>query len=100
MSVLMIGRIKGDVAKFRTALAERPDEFAAAAKEAQAAGAVHHRFGIGDGYVVVVDEWETPEQFQAFFGNPELQAFIASAGGDPSDPDITIVEAIESADQF
>jgi hypothetical protein len=25
---------------------------------------------------VLVDEWESVEQFQQFFSNPELQAFI------------------------
>ncbi len=38
-----------------------------------APGAIHHRFGVGDGFVLVVDEWETIEQFQQFFSNPELQ---------------------------
>ena len=36
MSVLIIGRFKGDTAKFRQALADRPDEFAKIAEEAKA----------------------------------------------------------------
>ena len=101
MSVLLVGKVQGDLAKFRAALDERAEEFAGWAKKAQAAGSIHHRFGVGDGYVLIVDEWETAEQFEAFFGDPELQAFIAACGGDTSaPPDLTIVEAIESADQF
>jgi hypothetical protein len=50
--------------------------------------------------VVVVDEWETADQFQAFFADPELQAFIVSAGAAPGPPDLTIAEAISSPDQF
>lgn len=101
MSVLVIAKFAGDTNAFRTALNERADEFRAVAPRAQEAGAVHHRFGVGDGYVVVVDEWRSAEQFQAFFADPELQKFIASAGADMSvPPEITITEAIESSDQF
>ena len=32
----------------------------------------------------MVDEWETAEQFQQFFSNPDLQAFIGSVGAAPS----------------
>ena len=64
-------------------------------------GAIHHRFGVGDGYVLVMDEWESPQDFEKFFGDPDLQAFIASIGGDTSaPPDLTITEAISSADEF
>ena len=101
MSVLIIGKYKGDVATFRKALADRPDEFAAWKVKAQAAGSLHHRFAVGDGHVVVVDEWESPEDFEKFFDNPDLQAFVASCGADTSaPPEITITEAIESPDQF
>jgi quinol monooxygenase YgiN len=79
MSVLVIGKFQGDAGQFRQA---------------------HHRFGIGDGFVVLVDEWESVEQFQQFFANPELQAFIGSVGAAPAPPEITITEAITSSDQF
>jgi quinol monooxygenase YgiN len=82
-------------------LAERGDEFAKIAEDAKAKGAVHHRFGIGDGFVLVVDEWQSAEAFTQFFSNPELQTFIASVGGDTSaPPDITVTEAISSPDEF
>jgi quinol monooxygenase YgiN len=101
MSVLIVSKMSGDVAAFRKALNERPDEFTAWAEKGRAAGAIHHQFGVGDGYVVVVDEWESVEQFEAFFGDPELQAFIGSAGGDPnSQPELTVGEAIASPDKF
>jgi quinol monooxygenase YgiN len=49
---------------------------------------------------VVVDEWESMEQFQAFFANPDLQAFIGSVGAEPGPPEIIVAEAITSSDQF
>ncbi len=67
MSVLVIGKFQGDTATFRQAVAERAGEFAKYAEMARAAGGIHHRFGTGDGFVLVVDEWESPEHFQKFF---------------------------------
>jgi hypothetical protein len=100
MSVLIIGKFKGDTDVFRKALAERAGEFEKFGAAARPAGAVHHRFGVGDGFVVVVDEWESVEQFQQFFGNPELQGFIGSIGAAPEPPEMIICEAVASADQF
>ena len=41
---------------FSQALADRADEFAKIAEQAKAAGGIHHRFGLSDGYVVLIDE--------------------------------------------
>lgn len=100
MSVLVVTKISGDTSAFRSALADRGDEFEAIAARAQASGAIHHRFGIGDGFVLVVDEWQTADQWQQFFSDPELQAFIGSAGGNPGPPEILVAEAVSSPDVF
>ena len=101
MSVLVTIKVKGDTDTFRKVLEDRSDEILGVAKQSQEGGAIHHRFGIGDGYVLVVDEWETPEQFEAFFSQPSLQALIGDMGADVSvPPEITIAEAISSPDQF
>jgi len=101
MSVLVVMKVSGDTATFRKAMAERTDELGASAARAKDAGAIHHRFGIGDGFVQVIDEWENGEQFQKFFGDPKMQEFVASLGADTSNPpEITITEAIASPDEF
>ncbi|HEY7325776.1 MAG TPA: hypothetical protein VH520_13220 [Streptosporangiaceae bacterium] len=100
MSVLVIGKFKGDTATFRQSLTDRSDEYAKIADQAKAAGGVHHRFGIGDGFVVIVDEWASVDAFQQFFGNPALQAFIGSVGAEPGPPELTVVEAVTSPDQY
>jgi hypothetical protein len=100
MSVLVTFTVKGDTATFRRALQDRGDEFAAIAERAKSAGAIHHRFGIGDGFVAVVDEWGSADQFHGFFSAPELQEFIVSVGAAPEPPEVTITEAISSPDQF
>ena len=100
MSVLVIGKFQGDTDKFRRALADRAEEFAKISDMARAAGGIHHRFGIGDGFVVIVDEWETAGHFQQFFSDPRLQEFIASVGAAPGPPEITIAATITSPDQY
>ncbi len=44
--------------------------------------------------MVVVDEWESVEQFQKFFADPELQAFIATTGASPEPPQAIVGEAL------
>ena len=100
MSVLITAKFQGDTARFRQALVDRAGEFTKIADMGRAEGAIHHRFGIGDGFVLVVDEWETAEQFQRFFAHPDLQAFIASVGAEPAPPEVTVADAITSPDQF
>ena len=100
MSVLIIAKFQGDTAKFRQSLTERAGEYAKLAEASKAAGGLHHRFGVGDGFVLVVDEWESVEHFQKFFADPDLQAFIGTVGAAPVPPEITVAEAVTSADQF
>ncbi len=100
MSVLVIGKFQGDTAAFRQALTDRAGEFEKITADSKSAGALHHRFGIGDGFVVLVDEWDTVEHFQQFFSNPELQAFIGSVGAAPAPPEITVCEAVAAPGEF
>jgi hypothetical protein len=100
MSVLVAMRIEGDTATFRDFLTSDDPRLRAIRDAAQAAGAIHHRFGVGDGYVLVLDEWESEDAFTAFFsGNPDLPGVMQDAGA-RSAPEFMIVEAIESPDQF
>jgi hypothetical protein len=99
MSVLIIGKFPGDTAVFKKVLADRAGELAGVAEQARAAGAIHHRFGVGDGFVIIVDEWESPQQFEQFFAQPDIQALVGEMGAS-GPPDITIVEAVASPDQF
>ena len=100
MSVIVIAKFQADTAKFRQSLADRGDEFAKIVDSARAAGAIHHRFGVGDGFVLVLDEWDSAEHFRQFFSDPSLHAFIASVGAAPEPPEVTVSEAVSSPDQF
>lgn len=100
MSVMIIMKMQGDTAVFSQALKDRGSEFARIADRAKTMGAIHHQFGIGDGYVMIVDEWESADDFQKFFSDPGLQQFVASVGASASPPEITVCTAVDSADRF
>lgn len=101
MSIIVGVKVFADTNTFTTSLDERADEFRAISARAKDAGAIHHRFGLGDGFVFVIDEWESAAAFEKFFSDPELQAFVGSIGGDPNKAaEITIGESINSPDQF
>jgi len=99
MSVLIIGKFPGDTAVFKKALADRSDELVAVSEQARAAGSIHHRFGVGDGFVVLVDEWESPQQFEQFFGRPDIQALTGEMGAS-GPPEITVVEAVATPSDY
>lgn len=100
MSVVITLKFPGDVAKFRQALSEHGDQFAKMAEEAKASGGgIHHRFAVGDGFVLVVDEWQSAGHFQKFYAHPDLQTLIAMSGATGA-PEITVAEAISSPDEY
>jgi quinol monooxygenase YgiN len=100
MSVLVIVKIKADKAAFEKLVAERGDKMREISSRGMAAGARHHRFGMGyDGTVVIVDEWNNAEAFQQFFSDPEIGAIMQDSGVQGA-PEVLIVEALETPDQF
>jgi hypothetical protein len=96
MSVLITMKVAGDTNQFRRWI-ENEDQLRDIADRAKAAGAIHHRFGVGDGFVVAVDEWDTAEHFQEFIAG--IQDVFAEAGAQAA-PEVTVAEAISTADQF
>jgi hypothetical protein len=101
MSVIVTMKISGDTNVFTESLKERGDEFRKVAERGRAAGAIHHQFAVGDGFVLVIDEWESAEASEKFFSDPQLMEFIGSVGADPnSAPEVTAGESIDSPDKF
>ncbi len=100
MSVLVIVKIKADKAAFERLVAERGDEMREISSRGRAAGALHHRFGMGnDGTVLILDEWSSAEAFQQFFSDPAIAAVMQDSGVQGA-PEVLIVEALETPDQF
>ena len=100
MSVLMTIRVQGDTEKFRQFVESRPDDMKKIAEDARSKGCLAHQFGVGDGYVLVVDEWESPHAFQSFFeGNSDVEEVMRESGAQ-GEPEISFAEAVDSADRF
>jgi hypothetical protein len=100
MSVLVTMKVHGDTEQFRRFIAGEEELLREIAADAQAGGCVHHRFGVGDGFVLVVDEWESAEAFKRFFeGHPKLPEVMQKAGTQ-GEPSFEFTEAVTSADQF
>lgn len=100
MSVVMVMRVEADTARFRDFIENQGDALRAIGDDARSKGCLHHRFAVGDGYVLVVDEWESPEAFQRFFEGNEAIARAMAESGAQGEPQITIAEAVESPDEF
>jgi len=99
MSVLVTMKVQGDTDQFRRFVATEGDRLRELAQSARDAGAIHHRFGVGDGFVVVVDEWDSAESFQGFISSDVIVAVIGEMGGQ-GEPVVDITEAVDSPDQF
>jgi quinol monooxygenase YgiN len=100
MSVIVIGRFKADPADLKKLFAERAADFKAVAEEAKGVGALHHRFGAGDGEVIIVDEWNDAESFQKFFGANTTIPEIMKAANVQGPPDFSFYELLDSPDIF
>jgi hypothetical protein len=90
MSVLMMLRIPMDPDRFEQASAEHAETMKGIAGRGRERGAIHHAFYAGDNEVIVVDEWDSAENFEAFFESEQdaigglMQAM--NAEGQPGAP--------------
>ena len=100
MSVIVVGKLQADPASIQKLWKDREADFKAVRKEAEAAGALHHRWGIGDGFVMLIDEWPDAASFEKFFnGNATIPQLMQQAGVQ-GPPEFTIVEAATGPDEF
>jgi hypothetical protein len=65
-------------------------------EDTKGGGIIHHTFVAGEGELVVIDEWETAEQFQRFFeGNPKVQK-VTELIGVTGPPAVAIYNGFEA----
>ena len=89
MGVLVVVTVPGDTAQFESFIAANKPLVEELSEKAKAAGCTGHRFAVGEGQVIVVDQWGSVEQFQAFFGSPEIQQVMGQMGA-KGEPQITV----------
>jgi len=92
VGTLIVMTVPGDTAQFEAFMAANRDRVAQLSENAKASGCLGHRFAVGDGQVVVVDEWESAEQFQAFISSPDIQAVMGEMGAQ-GEPQVTVANA-------
>jgi len=102
MAVLVTLQIEGDPARIEQALNSDPERLKAVSERAKGKGALSHRFyGNADGSgVIVVDEWETAEGFQQFFGESQEIGAMMGEGGVTSEPKADFWQALDTPDAF
>ena len=89
MSVLVVMTVPGNTEQFESFVAANKKQVEDLTEKAKAAGCTAHKFAVGDGQVIVVDEWGTAEQFQAFIGSPEIQEVMGQMGATGA-PQVTV----------
>ena len=66
-------------------------------KDTKAGGLIHHTFVAGEGELVVIDEWDTAEQFQSFFEGNAKVAKVMESIGVTGPPAIAVYNEVEAA---
>jgi heme-degrading monooxygenase HmoA len=65
-------------------------------EDTKGAGILHHRFVAGTAELVVIDEWESAEQFQGFVeGNPKVER-VTTVIGVTGPPAVTVYNSFEA----
>jgi heme-degrading monooxygenase HmoA len=98
MSVTIIAHFPvGDVEKAKAGLQSNAALLEEITEDTKAGGLIHHTFVAGDGELVVIDEWDTAEQFQSFFDGNAKVAKIMESVGVTGPPAIAIYNEVEAA---
>jgi heme-degrading monooxygenase HmoA len=103
MSVLMMIQLDADPAKFEEVAAANPDKIKGIRDRAVGKGLIAHRFigKVDGGEVMVVDEWETAEQFQTFFAEvAEDVGSLMQEVGVTNQPQPEFWRVLESHDKY
>jgi hypothetical protein len=100
LSVFITLTSQADPAKVEQVLQANADRVQQINKQAQGLGCIHHRFVGGDGVVMVLDEWDSPESFYKFFENNTDIPVIMQEVGITSAPDIKVWNKLDTRDEF
>src|SRR3954467_12918982 len=100
MSVYMSLRVQADPERLEEVASNKQDMLRGIAERARGAGCIHHTFAAGDGEVVVMDEWESPEAFQRFFESEQDIAELMAAVGVEEQPAPTFYRPLRLGDEF
>jgi hypothetical protein len=100
VSVIVIGRFSADTANLERLWRERPEDFESVSADSKTQGAISHRWGFGDGQVLLVDEWSDAESFHRFFDNQQTIPVLMQAAGVQGPPSFEFYEAKDGPGSF
>ena len=102
MGVLVTLRAKANAEVLEERAGANPDGMQGILAKAVPHGLITHRFYANDaGEVLVVDEWETAEGFQAFFKEAEAEIGpMMAAAGMTAPPEVTFWRKLDSHDDY
>ena len=100
MSVMMVMKVQADTEAFRSYMDSHVAEMEQLSEDAKSQGGIHHRFAVGDGILLVIDEWESADAFMSFFQGNEAVAEAMWAAGAQGEPEISIGEAIDAPSNY
>ena len=100
MSVMVVGKFKTDPARMSSVFRDRKDDVLAVSNDAKSQGALHHHFAMGDGQVMVIDEWQSAEAFQQFFTNHAKIPELMREAGVEEEPEFSIYQVGDVPGQF
>ncbi|WP_210505735.1 antibiotic biosynthesis monooxygenase [Naasia sp. SYSU D00057] len=95
--VIMRARVEGDPEELAQRYADDPEMLAALQRAGQPEGVLRHRTYASDGELIVVDEWESAEQFQAWMNNPEVQRILGTLA--VGRPDVMFADQVKMGDE-
>jgi hypothetical protein len=101
VSVLVITTVPADVAVFEKVMSENTDTLRSISEEARSKGASRHLFADdGAGNILIVDEWDSRDSFDTFFGSqPDIGKMMAEIGV-TTQPSTVSYRVLETADRF
>ena len=100
LSVFITLTAAADPAKVEKVLQANADRTQRINEQAQGLGCIHHRFVGGDGVVMVMDEWDSPESFHKFFENNTDVPVLMQEMGVTAAPDVKVWNKLDTRDEF
>jgi heme-degrading monooxygenase HmoA len=102
MSVIVITKFPGKAADLeRLASGEHADTLRRISEDGRAQGCLHHQFAEdSDGNVLVVDEWDSADSFNAFFAAQDDIKKLAADAGVAGPPTSTSHRILDTPDRF
>lgn len=101
MSVMMGMRFEVDPDRFMEVMREEDGRLQSIAERAKQMGAIHHMFMANGNEVMVADEWDKQESFQAFFeaAGEDIGVLMQKAGV-TNQPEPRFWQPLDTSDRF